>query len=191
MQLAKNKPETETRKVVALCVHAKGHYQTLLGPENCWDIHRDARSYTGTDAVVAHPPCGPWGRLSHMCKNQDAEVALHCVDHVRRCGGVLEHPAHSRLWEYCGMSRPGYFPDIYGGYTIPTTLAAFGGDVMKKTWVYVVRPLEAVRAPFRTHIPTSTVEQQWSWERQITPIRMARWLIETAATTQIVKQEVA
>lgn len=94
--------------VAALYVHRKGPYPELVS--DWYDEHRDARSYAGSLPVVAHPPCGPWGRYAHRCK-QDKSLALHALDVVRSVGGVLEHPSTSRLWaeldpiEYHGGPR--------------------------------------------------------------------------------------
>ena len=171
------------RPVAALCISPRGPYPDLLDPDDLWDERRDAMTYSRDWAVVAHPPCGPWGRLSHMCHRQDARVGLACVDHVRRCGGVLEHPAFSKLWDRCGMSKPGEFPDAFGGITLSTTLAAFGAPVKKPTWIYVVGS-SIMRTPARETKITRTVESLHSSDRQLTPIAMARYLIEIARKTK-------
>ena len=82
--------------VAALYVDPRGPYPKLLGPEMCWDEQRDARTYAGPWPVVAHPPCGPWGRLRHMCTKQDGSLAMLAIAQVRRWGGVLEQPAACR-----------------------------------------------------------------------------------------------
>lgn len=35
------------------------------------------------------------------------ELGLWCAEQVRKWGGILEQPAHSRLWEAAGLPRPG------------------------------------------------------------------------------------
>ena len=42
--------------IAALFVATDGCYFGLDGVDP-WDIHRDARRYTGPHPVVAHPPC--------------------------------------------------------------------------------------------------------------------------------------
>ena len=76
-------------------------YWSLLGPENCWDSERDARTYPGGRPVVAHPPCRAWGRLRHLAKprHDERELAFHALDVVRSEGGVLEHPRASSFWK--------------------------------------------------------------------------------------------
>lgn len=84
--------------IAALYIDPLGPYPALEGVD-CWDESRDARKYDGPDPVVAHPPCGPWGRLRHLYKGSEHDCAPRAVEQVRRWGGVLEHPAGSLLWE--------------------------------------------------------------------------------------------
>jgi hypothetical protein len=51
--------------VAALYIDPRGPYPKLLGTDMCWDAKRDARTYEGPWPIVAHPACGPWGRLRH------------------------------------------------------------------------------------------------------------------------------
>ena len=102
--------------VAALYVDvARGPYAAMLGVE-CWGIERDATTYCGPYPVVAHPPCGHWGQMSHWCTRPlaERELAIAAVAQVRSHGGVLEHPATSRLWAECGLPRPGELPDAHG-----------------------------------------------------------------------------
>jgi len=124
--------------VAALYVDANGIYPKLLGPENCWDETRDARLYDGPHPVVAHPPCGPWGRLRHLYTGGESDCAVRAVAQVRQFGGVLEHPAQSTLW-VAGLElpRPGY-GDRFGGYTIETDQVEWGHVCRKRTWIYCV-----------------------------------------------------
>lgn len=64
-----------TQQVAALYVEGppRGPYPKLLGPEYCWDEARDARTYAGPWSVIAHPPCGPWGKLA-FCSLEGAAV---------------------------------------------------------------------------------------------------------------------
>src|SRR5690606_245836 len=97
----------------------------------CWDAERDARLYSGPHPVVAHPPCGPWGKLRHMYGGGEGgpELARTAVAQVRLWGGVLEHPAGSELWGGAAclnrrsalagavhdLPYPGDPPDAFGG----------------------------------------------------------------------------
>ena len=127
--------------VAALYVDKRGPYFGLLGSEFCWDVDRDARTYAGPWPVVAHPACGPWGKLRHMYKGGEGgpELAIKAVEQVRQWGGVLEHPAHSRLWAHCGLPRPDDLTDGYGGYTVAINQCDWGHPCRKPTWLYCVR----------------------------------------------------
>lgn len=121
-------------RVAALYIDPRGHYPTLPDVD-AWDERRDARLYNGPGPVVAHPPCGPWGRLRHLYRGAEHDCAPRAVEQVRAFGGVLEHPANSRLWKSCSLPEPGCFPDEWGGYTIEVDQCDFGHVARKKTWL--------------------------------------------------------
>jgi len=114
-----------------------------------WDEARDARRYAGPWPVVAHPPCGPWGHLRHLAVLQEDHrgCGLAAVEAVRRWGGVLEHPAHSTLWEACGLPAPGCLPDAYGGVSVVVDQCDFGHVARKRTWLYLVGVRDLGRMP--------------------------------------------
>ena len=178
--------------VVALYVDSRGVYPKLVA--EWYDEARDARTYAGPWPVVAHPPCGPWGRLRAFCTKQDRAAGPHAVEMVRRFGGVLEHPAHSRLFAACGMPAPWGLPDEHGGRTYDLEQVSWGHPCIKATWIYVVgvdasglaSGLRSGGSP--THVVSSTrrrgpglPELTRKWERAITPPASAEWLVSLAA----------
>lgn len=178
--------------VVALFVDPRGPYPGIV--RDWYDEARDARTYTGTLPVVAHPACGPWGRLAHLCTKQNRDDALVAVEQVRRCGGVLEHPKDSRLWRAADMPRPGDGRDAFGGYTIAVEQWWWGHRAIKPTWLYIVgadEPTELVVArgprPAGGHAKgpgdpaRSMTERLCKEERRRTPVAFARWLVDLAA----------
>ena len=186
-------------KVAVLFARADSVYKTL--PDcDVYDLERDARTFQGGMPVVAHPPCRSWGRLRQFAKPRDDEKALGpwAVDQVRQWGGVLEHPAESTLWAYCGMPTPGRFPDAWGGYAIQIDQFHFGHRAEKSTWLYIVGcgPDDLPQIPRREGRPTHCVRPTKSYprlpsitkaEREHTPPDLARWLVEVArrcATSQ-------
>jgi hypothetical protein len=134
--------------VAVLYVDPRGPYPSLVVPGvqlECWGLpYRDARRYEGPWPVVAHPPCGPWGKLRHMYRGNEHYCAIRAVTQVRACGGVLEHPAESLLWkhfDFCPsvrMARPGDEPDWSGGYTVEVNQCDWGHVARKRTWIYCV-----------------------------------------------------
>lgn len=89
--------------IAALYVETAGAYFGLPDVDP-WDEARDARRYAGPWPVVAHPPCQRWGRFWHGSTRKPHQYELGddggcfaaAFDAVKRWGGVLEHPAHSR-----------------------------------------------------------------------------------------------
>jgi hypothetical protein len=123
--------------IAALFVERGGVYFGLPDVDP-WDETRDARLYDGPWPVVAHPPCGPWGALSHRSKETTADCAPIAMAAVRRWGGVLEHPVGSRLFDSMGCPRPGELPDAHGGRTFGLEQVAWGHPCRKPTRIYVV-----------------------------------------------------
>lgn len=163
----------------------------------CFDIHRDARSYSGWLPVVAHPPCRGWGRLRHLAKLRPDELALavHAVGEVRRCGGVLEHPAGSLLWSHVPAFGRYQLPavgapvDDFGGFTLSVYQGDFGHPAFKHTWLYIVsdlRPGELCKAvrPGELCKASRTVASQPKARRMDTPEPFARFLIDLALADQ-------
>jgi hypothetical protein len=123
--------------IAALYVDVKrGPYAGMPGVD-AWGIERDATTYAGPWPVVAHPPCGHWGRYSHKA-HDDGHTGPIAVAQVRRWGGVLEHPRHSKLWRECGLPRPGELPDAFGGYSVKVFQRDWGHRADKATWLYIV-----------------------------------------------------
>jgi hypothetical protein len=182
--------------VAALYVDPRGPYFGRADVD-AWDRTRDARRYQGELPVVAHPPCGPWVRLRHLYKGDEYDCAPRAVDQVRACGGVLEHPAGSRLWRVCGLPLPGELPDAWGGTTIEVEQVRWGHVARKRTWLYLVGvrdvgPLPPAREP--THwvsgarvrkdkgggtIPPG-IKACSALQRRRTPPAFAEWLIGLA-----------
>ena len=125
------------RVVAALYVDPRGIYPTLPGVD-CWDESRDARLYAGPFPVVAHPPCGPWGKLRHLCTKQDPLCGPMAVRVAQRFGGVVEHPDRSKLWDFMALPKPGDATDAFGGRTYEVCQVDWGHVARKRTWIYVV-----------------------------------------------------
>ena len=154
----------------ALFVDPKGIYPRLLGPEHCWGEARDARTYAGPGPVVVHPPCNLWGPLAnvnyarwggeHLRPGNDGGCFASAMSTVRRCGGVLEHPAGTRAWAAHGLFTPpkqGWAWATFGKETIDSSLrgawdyhvcevwqSAYGHRARKRTWLLYC----GVRPPF-------------------------------------------
>lgn len=131
-------PNGETARVIAaLYIEERGPYASRAGVDP-WPESRDARLYCGPHPVVAHPPCGPWSKLRHLCTRQDPSCGPRAVEQVQAFGGVLEHPEHSSLWDHCSLPRPGAAADRCGGQTYRVEQVDWGHKCVKPTWLYVV-----------------------------------------------------
>lgn len=69
-----------------------------------WGVDRDAWQYAGPGPIIAHPPCGPWGRLA-WSSTEDRGHGIRAMELVHRYGGVVEQPEGSQLFKQHG--RPG------------------------------------------------------------------------------------
>jgi len=192
---------TTGARVAALYTDPRGPYARMPDVDS-WPAERDACGYRGPLPVVAHPPCGPWGRLRHLSRGDDPFCAVRAVHQVRQCGGVLEHPANSLLWKRCKLPKPDELPDAWGGFTIAVTQVSWGHVARKPTWLYFVgidRGLvEAGRrtggepthwvgggrvagTKKRTLVPAG-IKVCSVRQRRRTPPELARWLVDLAAT---------
>lgn len=149
-----------------------------------WDEVRDARRYDGRGPVVAHPPCRAWGRYSWKVNEaqHEKDLARHAVHVVRRNGGVLEHPACSKLWTDQNLPRPGEPPDQWDGWTLAVNQVDFGHRAVKPTWLYIVgvKPEDVPIYAKGMFQPVTEIERMWRGEREATPKPFAVWLVHLA-----------
>lgn len=180
--------------VAVLFARADSIYKTL--PEcDVFDAERDARTYAGTNPIVAHPPCRAWGAFAMFAKPREDEKALApwAIEQIRKNGGVLEHPNASKLWPELGLPEPGTV-DEFGGWTLPIHQHWFGHRAEKKTRLYIVgcKPRDIPDMPMvlgqATHVigdvgraSNGTKRPEVSKdEREHTPPQLARWLVDLA-----------
>jgi hypothetical protein len=205
-------------RVAALYVLASSSYYAAIEGVDLWPIRRDARLYSGPWPVVAHPPCGHWSprvlHRTHDVPEHDASLGPMALGQVRRYGGVMEHPAGSKLWAFMRLPKPWpYKPrsspsealrDDYGGFSIEVRQAWWGDKRGKLTWLYfchvdpavIVLPKMIDPPPPPTDIPKrqrrdgegfyarSWSDKMGATERKRTVPEMARWLVEIAATAE-------
>ena len=119
--------------------------------------------YGGPHPVVAHPPCQRWGKFwkgqpgnikrgFFERKGDDQGCFKSALFDVRRYGGVIEHPEHSKAWDHFGLMKPprlgGWVEaDEYGGWTCRVEQGRYGHYAPKPTWLYAVdvTPLPELR----------------------------------------------
>lgn len=187
--------------ISVLFVAKNSVYKTMTDsagqPLDCWDEDRDAMKWPGGNPIVAHPPCRLFCMLRHMSTAplKEKELAYLSVDRVRQWGGVLEHPAYSKLWEDCNLPKPGK-RDQYG-FSYGVEQWWFGHPAKKSTWLYVVgcEPSEFPKHSFLMGYPQhclgkspyrgngdrrSKLFDNRKEARSATPPAFAAWLVETA-----------
>lgn len=127
--------------IAALYVERGGCYYGLPDVDP-WDEVRDARLYAGPHPVVAHPPCGPWGRYAriHGILGQDDGCFGAALAAVIRNGGVLEHPEGSHAWRSFGIQEPprtgGWILVRPYQWTCCVAQGNYGHRARKLTWLF-------------------------------------------------------
>lgn len=161
--------------IAVLCAAPNSIYKSLEGVD-VYDETRDVRTFDGSKPIVAHPPCRAW---SAYCRHQakpkpgERDLAPYCVDWLAKCGGILEHPAHSTLWAMLGLPRPGVGV-VNGMWSMEVNQSWWGDTRIKKTWLLIcgIRPSELPAVPFRH-------------QRAATVPAFAEWLVEVARRSSV------
>lgn len=167
-----------------------GKQQGLFGVPD-----RDARSYAGPHPVVAHPPCGPWGRFWWNYKGGEGDKSCGptAIEQARAFGGVVEHPSESHLWQHMRLPKPGEAPDKHGGRTFEVEQVDWGHMARKRTWLYVVGSdslpaMPAKREPSHVMVRLlrngNDLPEVPKRLRHLTPKPFAEWLVTLARMTQ-------
>lgn len=111
------------RRVAVLWTQPNTNYRRLGRRVDLWGVERDARTYPGPWPIVAHPPCGPWGKLAWRSQESavDGIVAMRLV---HRYGGIVEQPFGSSLFRDLGQDGivKRIFQQDYGHPALKPTL---------------------------------------------------------------------
>lgn len=172
------------KTISALCVAPRSIYKSFEQVE-CFDRRRNVVTFTSNTPIVAHPPCRAWSRFTRQqAKPEPGEKDLGplCVGFLRECGGVLEHPAHSHLWEHCKLPYPNESKGSL--WCMEVHQAWWGHPLRKKTWLLFNRiPKEIVEIPFLLHHGGNDRRRQQVMskaQRSATPPDFAQWLVNLA-----------
>lgn len=181
----------EVKTVAVLCAASNSVYKSLQGVD-VFDQARDVRTFSGGMPVVAHPPCRAWSAYTaHQAKPApgEKELGMLCADWMRKEGGVLEHPAHSRLFDAAGLPKPGQrMGDLF---TVPVLQAWWGYTMRKETWLCFSRvDVRLLDFPFCEHDSSAGLgdrrrQQLMSkHQRAATCESLALWLVNAARQSQ-------
>jgi hypothetical protein len=173
------------RMIAVLCAARNSIYKEFEGVE-VFDIDRDARTFCGGMPVVCHPPCRAWSAYcAHQAKPLPGEkdLAPMCVDKLRECGGVLEHPAHSRLWDAVDIPKPGQ-RERGGMWSMWVQQSWWGDTRTKNTWLlFCGVDKSQIELPFTLHEAHGD-RRRWQLmskhQRAATSPVFAQWLVDIA-----------
>jgi len=174
-------------KISILCAAYNSVYKKIPDVE-VYDRIRDAATFRGDTPIVAHPPCRAWSAFTaHQAKPVpgEAELGLLCADFLQQCGGVLEQPAHSRLFHAAGLPQPGELHPTLT--TIYVEQAWWGYPVRKATWLCCAHiDVRTLIIPYRHHDPRAgegdrrRTQRMSRAARSATPRAFAEWLVAAA-----------
>ncbi len=200
--------------VAALFVDDSEHgvYPRVLGAEWCCGVthDHDARLYQGDFPIVAHPPCNLWVNMAAVNwkryrrerpawypRGTDGGCFASALANVRRCGGVLEHPAGSHAWAQHGLQRP-YDPPyscrpdyagrwVFEGFPFDHWVcevwqSAYGHKARKRTWLLYC----GKRPPFELDWRREPGTHQVGWFDRSKPTLAKR---ESSATPEAFARE--
>lgn len=176
--------------IAVLCAARKTHYRDLPDVD-VYDADRDARTFQGGMPIIAHPPCRSWSAfMGHWAKPAEGEreLGLWCCEQLRACGGILEQPAHSRLFQAAELPLPGR--RIGSLWTLQVDQYWWGFPTQKKTWLCFsgMHPRDVV-VPYR--LRASTRGDRYRFEcmshgqRSRTTLAMCEWLVATARLVKV------
>ncbi len=191
--------------VAALYVETNGIYFDLPNVDP-WDVARDARKYAGPGPVVAHPPCDRWHQLSAVNHkrwgyviNEDEGCFAAALSAVRQYGGVLEHPAESRAFQFHNIPEPvadDWQRTIEGDWVTEVWQSYYGHRARKRTWLLysgqAIPPALKWRRIDGTHqigFFDQKRPQLPKAERAATPLAFRDMLIELALTSAYGKSD--
>lgn len=181
--------------VAVLCVAKGSAYHGREGVD-VFDRDRDAWNFDGSKPIVAHPPCRTWSpTYRHFAKPEPRErdLGLQCVKWLIDCGGVIEQPAKSLLFEAAGLPVPRLTAVRHDLKTDVISIEVWqkwwGFKTKKRTWLAIagLTPGELPPIPFRL---SSYADDSWHYERLSKRQRaetvepFALWLLEVARRTQ-------
>ena len=113
-------------KTAILWTERKSLYWKFWPSVEIYGVGRDARKYDGPYPIIAHPPCGPWGKYKSNC-HQSKLDGIIAMNLVHEFGGIVEQPLGSSLFSEHGC----------GGRILKMNQSDFGHMALKPTILYV------------------------------------------------------
>jgi hypothetical protein len=191
--------------IAAIYVDPKGPYANVKGID-LWDEKRDARLYNGPYPVIAHPPCGRWGKMAPINEKrwgakigEDGGCFESALKAVRKYGGVLEHPAQTIAWKTYGLVKPtgtGWTKVSKREWVGEVWQSDYGHKATKKTWLLYVgnkKPEDFLSTRTRgkyqvgggVHTHNNKLPRLPQKETHLTPPAFAEYLIRLAEKSNV------
>lgn len=186
---AATRPPFGSRPITVLCAARSSVYQSFPGV-TIYTRTKDAWNANCPGPVVAHPPCRCWSRawalssLTIFDRVSEMLLGMECVRLTLKHGGVLEQPAHSRLWAAANLPVPGeHFPNL-PVWSLAVDQAEFGHRTSKPTWLLFagIHPGQVLFDEWRlAQMHTRRQARLTPGQRSATPLPFARFLLRSAS----------
>ena len=168
--------------VSILYAHARSNYKKYPDLQ-VYDEARDALSFSGSDVIIAHPPCRLYSKMRAFSTAPEFEkiYAYHALKIIRLNGGILEHPCSSLFFKEANLPLPGS-TDAFGGFTISVNQGWFGYYTEKRTRLYIVgcSIKDLPRLPFNFSPYTRKFDNLTRKQRSETVDNFIEWLLQVA-----------
>ncbi len=138
--------------------------------------------------IIAHPPCRFWSRWNARASAatedliEELLLGMHCANLVKEFGGILEQPAHSRLWQAANLPLPNTTGED-DAWSIEVDQSNFGHLCNKPTWLFFANCRRRKMTWSGWHLANPrrpTLAALTPGQRSATPTRFRDFLITNA-----------
>lgn len=132
---------------------------------------RNAYLYTGSNTIIAHPPCQQWSRLKGFAheNKMEKDLALYCYEKVLTNGGILEHPNGSSFFKYVNADRKKMFVVWQSWFGYPA----------KKPTILFCQNVQLLPPPINFNAIEKTVDKIAYRKRSLMPLTMCKYLLDS------------
>lgn len=180
-------------RTVSVLFAARNSVYKSLPCVDVYDRDRDALTFPGDTPIVAHPPCRAWSAyFRHQAKPEpgESDLGIWAAEQLRQCGGVLEQPAHSRLWSAAQLPLPGDGGD--GLFSIAVWQKWWGYPTKKATWLcFCGVDRDVIHIPYSLHasgMDRRTMKLMSHSQRSHTVRPFAEWLVNLARLSRTLQE---
>lgn len=161
--------------ITVLCAARKSYYFDLPGLD-VYGKERNAYNFTGTNPVIAHPPCAQWSRLRSFARFdlEEKGLANFCWEVVNKNGGVFEHPLGSSFFKNVRI-------DMSKLYSVDQSW--FGFPARKRTLLYFHK-CKPLAFPLKFDAVQVKVENMGADARSLMTYSFATWLVKSVSNVQ-------